>query len=343
MVRFRRRSSRSSIIPTRIIRLGFWNISNPRSKLFGFFIFFFNHVKIIFFLPINLVWLMRICFIIFVWFYSLINPPLVMIHFSFCWNSIVIFSHRITPSPGCSKFSCSHFNFLKFFCFYCHELINHLSDDIRSGEAVKNALRLVDKFLISFCLKFVDVQTSVMVFHELTLIWYQVHGDISLVHLFDFRLFLVFDCVTSKWFDEDSKPVCKPCELICWWGKSCHESHNCWIVIHEVEELLDACKSLSLHACFWEDQRQNPRGSETLVASGWEEVEIHVLHVVNWMDSESRKFERAGLLNISVNQTRNSKDPLKSLDLQTVFDFEEMIEGSEVRLTFLIVSLIYAC
>lgn len=61
------------------------------------------------------------------------------------------------------------------------------------------------------------------------------------------------------------------------------------------------------------------------------------------MNPESRKFEWASFLNIAVDQARNSKDPLESLDLQTVFDFEEMIKGGEVRLAFLIVSLINAC
>jgi len=61
------------------------------------------------------------------------------------------------------------------------------------------------------------------------------------------------------------------------------------------------------------------------------------------MNPESRKFEWACFLNIAVDQTRNSEDPLESLDLQTVFDFEEMIKGCEVRLAFLIVSLINAC
>lgn len=202
MICFRRRSCRCILIPTRFIRLSFWNILIPGFEFYFLFllIFFSNHVKIILFLPVNLIWLMRICFVILIWFYTWVNPPLVMIDFSFCWNCIIIFSHWVTPSPCCFEFCGCHFDFLKFFCFNRHELIDYLSDDVGSGEAVEDAFRLVNKFLISLCLKFVDVQTSIMVFHELTLVGDQVHGDISLIHLIDLGLFLFFDHVSSKGF-----------------------------------------------------------------------------------------------------------------------------------------------
>ena len=123
MSNFRRRSCGCLIIiPSRFIWLGFWNIFIPRFKFYNFifFIFLSNHIKIIFFLPIKLIGLMRIWFIKLIRFYSWINPPLVMIDFSFCRNSVIIFSHGIAPSPSCFKFSCSHFDLLKFFCFNSH-------------------------------------------------------------------------------------------------------------------------------------------------------------------------------------------------------------------------------